>query len=89
MRILSLSLRLAVYGPGDYVCRKGDIGREMYFVGHGQLVVVADNEHKIFATLSDGDYFGEVSAAFVVKCATTRRLALSRWLTDTLCIRFP
>jgi len=39
LRILSLSLRLAVYGPGDYVCRKGDIGREMYFVGHGQLVV--------------------------------------------------
>jgi len=57
-------------------------------VGHGQLVVVADNEHKIFATLSDGDYFGEVSTAFVVKCATTRRLTLSRWLTDTRCIRF-
>jgi len=57
---LALSLRLSVYGPGEYVCHKGDIGRHMYFIGRGRLVVVDDNSHKIFATLSDGDYFGEV-----------------------------
>ena len=65
MKILSLSLRLAVYGPGEYVCHQGDIGREMYFVGHGQLVVVADNSHKMLATLSDGDYFGEVRDSII------------------------
>jgi len=57
---LALSLRLAVFGPGDYVCHQGDIGREMYIIGRGRLVVVADNGHKILATLSEGDYFGEV-----------------------------
>jgi len=67
LRVLALSLRLAVYGPGDYVCRKGDIGREMYFVSRGRLVVLAD-DRKIFATLSDGDYFGEVTSTTATRC---------------------
>ena len=59
---LALRLRLAVYSPGDYVCREGDIGREMYIIGRGRLVVDADNGRRTFATLSDGDYFGEVAS---------------------------
>ena len=29
---------LQVYSPGDYVCRKGDIGREMFIVKQGTRV---------------------------------------------------
>ena len=57
---LALRLRLAVYNPGDYVCRQGDVGREMYIIGRGRLIVVGDSGHRVFATLSDGNYFGEV-----------------------------
>jgi hypothetical protein len=45
---------MQVFSPGDYICRKGDIGREMYIVKRGQLDVVADDGVKIFVTLVEG-----------------------------------
>uniref|UniRef100_A0A915DP61 Cyclic nucleotide-binding domain-containing protein n=1 Tax=Ditylenchus dipsaci TaxID=166011 RepID=A0A915DP61_9BILA len=58
---LVLKLQLQVFSPMDYVCRKGDIGREMYIVKRGMLQVVADDGGKVFATLSEGAVFGELS----------------------------
>lgn len=58
---LVLKLRPQVYSPGEYVCRKGDIGREMYFIREGQLAVVADDGVTQYAVLGEGLYFGEIS----------------------------
>ena len=58
---LVLKLRLQVFSPGDYVCRKGDVGKEMYIVKRGRLNVVADDGVTEFATLVDGAVFGELS----------------------------
>ena len=58
---LVLKLKLSVFSPGDFVCRKGDIGKEMYIVKRGKLVVVSDDLMTVYATLSDGCVFGEVS----------------------------
>lgn len=58
---LVLRLKLQVFSPGDFICRKGDVGKEMYIVKRGKLSVVADDGRTALATLSDGAVFGELS----------------------------
>ncbi|KAK0678167.1 CNGA4 protein, partial [Pygoscelis papua] len=58
---LVLRLQPQVFGPGEFVCRRGDVGHEMYFVREGQLAVVAEDGVTQLAILGEGLYFGEIS----------------------------
>uniref|UniRef100_A0A8C5EB48 Cyclic nucleotide gated channel subunit alpha 3 n=1 Tax=Gouania willdenowi TaxID=441366 RepID=A0A8C5EB48_GOUWI len=58
---LVLKLQPQFFSPGDYICKKGDIGREMYIIKEGKLAVVADDGVTQFVVLGDGAYFGEIS----------------------------
>ncbi|CAF1111632.1 unnamed protein product, partial [Didymodactylos carnosus] len=58
---LVLRLEPVLFSPGDFICRKGEVGKEMYIVNRGKLHVMADNGKTVLATLKAGSYFGEIS----------------------------
>eukprot|EP00118_Oscarella_pearsei_P019152 m.201918 g.201918 ORF g.201918 m.201918 type:complete len:383 (+) comp39600_c0_seq89:1089-2237(+) len=62
---LVLKLRSQIFSPGDYICREGEVGREMYIINHGKVECIIrhkeTNEREVVRTLKEGNYFGEIS----------------------------
>ncbi|XP_059671599.1 cyclic nucleotide-gated cation channel beta-3 [Gavia stellata] len=57
-----LRLKSIVYLPGDFVCKKGEIGREMYIIKQGEVQVLGGPDGtKVLVTLRAGAVFGEIS----------------------------
>jgi hypothetical protein len=59
--ILLMSLKPQTYAPGVLIAREGEIGKEIYFLSHGQVEIVSEDRNENYGTLEDGDYFGDLS----------------------------
>uniref|UniRef100_A0A8C5HCE4 Cyclic nucleotide-gated cation channel beta-3-like n=1 Tax=Gouania willdenowi TaxID=441366 RepID=A0A8C5HCE4_GOUWI len=71
-----LRLKSIIYLPGDFVVKKGDIGKEMYVIKSGEVQVVGGPDNSIvFVTLKAGCVFGEISLLQSAKDGGNRRTA--------------
>lgn len=58
---IALAMKPLVFMPGDYVYHAGESGRDMYFISKGTIEVVSKDGTQIYATLTEGDFFGEIA----------------------------
>ncbi len=58
--VLLLALQQRTYGPGNFVVKEGEVGREIFFVSQGKLNIISSG-NKIVSPLKEGDYFGHMT----------------------------
>ena len=62
LKDLVVLLRPIIYLPGDSICRKHDIGNEMFIIQSGQVQVLGGLDGKsVLCTLGEGSVFGEIA----------------------------
>lgn len=59
LKMIATRLEQTFHSPNEYIIKRGDTGEQMYIIGHGQFEV--SNAEKIFAVLTDGQFFGEMA----------------------------
>src|SRR5439155_20072872 len=51
-------------GPGEEIVQQGTVGDALFIIGRGQVAVSVldeDGNERLVSSLSEGDYFGEIS----------------------------
>ena len=74
--ILLLALKAKTFDPNSHIVRSGETTKEIIFISKGVVEILVDDSDKIVGTMSEGDYFGNLSIMLGEK-----RTA-SVWTTD-------
>lgn len=59
--MLSLKVEPRTYNLGQTIIRRGEIGREMFFVTSGMVEILSDDNLRVLARFRDGQFFGEIA----------------------------
>lgn len=52
-------MKAYIFTPGDSICRKGEVAREMFIIADGILEVLSETG-RVLTTMKAGDFFGEI-----------------------------
>ncbi|KAF9136604.1 hypothetical protein BG015_003070 [Linnemannia schmuckeri] len=61
IHMLSLKVEPRTYNLGETIIRRGEIGREMFFVTSGMVEILSDDNLRVLARFRDGQFFGEIA----------------------------
>ncbi len=59
LKMIAQRLEQTYLSPNEYIIKKGEIGAEMYIIGHGEVEVTSGE--KVLAQLKAGQFFGEMA----------------------------
>ena len=59
--VLLLALKAKTYDPNSLIVRSGGMAKEIFFISKGTVDIINETEDKKYCSLSEGDYFGDLS----------------------------
>jgi voltage-gated potassium channel len=59
LKMIAQKLEQTFHSPNEFIIRKGDLGEEMFIIGHGELEVTTGE--KVLNELKAGQFFGELA----------------------------
>ncbi|KAJ3175998.1 hypothetical protein HK101_010525 [Irineochytrium annulatum] len=63
---LNNAMQSRIYSPNEYVIRKGEVGRAMFFILRGEVEVVSEDGESILNVMKEQSFFGEIGVLFSV-----------------------
>jgi len=61
IRDIIMNLEPVVFTPSDHIVTSGELGFDMFFISRGSVDVVSADEKTVYATLTTGQFFGEIA----------------------------
>ncbi|KAG0345966.1 hypothetical protein BG004_002716 [Podila humilis] len=61
IHLLSLHVEPRKYNLGESIIRRGEIGREMFFIVSGVVEILSDDNLRVLARFHEGQFFGEIA----------------------------
>jgi hypothetical protein len=58
---LLMALELQIYPPDSYIVRKGEPGKQVFFVTDGSMEIIFGEDQRVYGEFGPGDYFGHLS----------------------------
>jgi hypothetical protein len=56
-----MMMRPRISLPQAYIVKKGEVGKEMFFISRGEVEIVSEDGKVVYARLKEGSFFGEIA----------------------------